>query len=141
MMDQVFVIVSIAALSYFGIASPKNKLPERCVFPVGLTCVGKPSVDAASGDVQQAFKNTLGFPIEISSIQVDEGCTMLSWDAGSGPGTAKRLENDEQFIMSFRCAQIDSERPKFDVTISYRNLDTTIVTNHKGTLEATAQNI
>ncbi len=32
------VLVVIGALSYFGVLSPSTLLPEKCTFPVGLSC-------------------------------------------------------------------------------------------------------
>ena len=33
------VLIVIGALAYFGVLSPSNLLPEKCAFPVSLSCV------------------------------------------------------------------------------------------------------
>ena len=42
------VLVVIGALSYFGVLSPSTLLPEKCTFPVSVSCTDHTVVGSAS---------------------------------------------------------------------------------------------
>lgn len=63
------IIAAIAALSYFGVLSPKNYMPEKCDFGQQLNCVDQ-YVDTA-GKVFLRFKNDFGANITVTNAYGD----------------------------------------------------------------------
>lgn len=63
------ILAAIAALSYFGVLSPKNYMPEKCDFGQQLNCVDQ-YVDT-SGAVVLRFKNDFGANITITNAYGD----------------------------------------------------------------------
>jgi len=53
------VLVAIGALAYFGVLSPDQFLPSKCVLPAGLSCIDF-KIDSATDKVTVVLRNGLG---------------------------------------------------------------------------------
>jgi hypothetical protein len=75
------VIAAIAALAYFGVLSPANLLPQRCVGESGMDCLRKPIYDATTNNVQFVIKNNQGFNIVVTDMAISgtSGCGTVQW--------------------------------------------------------------
>lgn len=78
------VLAAIAALAYFGVLDPGKLLPERCQFPAGFDCIGKPGIDGTSEEITIEFKNSIGRTFEIA---VDSSTYPVTFDGDNCDGT------------------------------------------------------
>ena len=64
------VLVVIGALSYFGVLSPSTLLPEKCTFPVSVSCTDHTVVGSASaGYVAVVLQNGAGRDMVVRGVQ------------------------------------------------------------------------
>ena len=61
------VLASIGVLAYFGVLSPENFLPEKCILPSGMTCI---DYRVESYRVLLVLQNSLGKTITINNVSV-----------------------------------------------------------------------
>jgi len=67
------VIVSIGALSYFGIINPKSTIPESCVMASGLSCKETIVTSGTQTGLNMRLHNDMSDPITINAVQADPG--------------------------------------------------------------------
>jgi hypothetical protein len=60
------VLAAIGALAYFGVLSPSNFLPAKCVASPGISCIDKPQVTTSY--IAQTFTPNLGFSLTTASL-------------------------------------------------------------------------
>lgn len=90
------ILITVSALAYFGILSPKNILPDRCLFTSGIECQDYQMLVSSSGDdtFNLRLKNALGKTINVGSGDfnvtgegnLDAGCThaaVTNWAEGA----------------------------------------------------------
>ena len=79
----ILILISLGALSYFGVFSPETYLPESCDFPQEFQCVDYSVVQApGAGQVKIDLINNFGRDISVSNSQIytysfgaDTACT------------------------------------------------------------------
>ncbi|MBU0757967.1 MAG: hypothetical protein KKF44_07895 [Nanoarchaeota archaeon] len=145
------VIAAIAALAYFGVLSPEKMLPERTTFQAPVPNVDNAIVMAGGADagyVEIAFKNNVGFTINVTDVYAADG------DCGSVSATgaeeisvegaafttipiASTVTNGQGFRIKFRCtpALLAGEKFKSDITFKYVNTETMQERPHQGTVQ------
>ncbi len=103
------VLVAIAALAYFGVLSPSEFLPERCLFPPGLACTEH---QVSATGMTLVLTNSLGKAITITDI------TDVSGSCSNSGGT---LDNGDSGTYTFTgCSHGTSgSQYKTDITITY----------------------
>ncbi len=62
------VLIVIGALAYFGVLSPSTLLPEKCTFPVSLSCTDHSIVGGGSPYIALALQNGAGRDMTIRGI-------------------------------------------------------------------------
>jgi hypothetical protein len=139
------VLAAIGALAYFGVLNPGQLLPDKCTFPASFDCVDKPVVNFATGAVQLAIRNDVGYPIDTigSTLTGDGDCTTITLtsvvDAVNGSldyTGATDMQPGGKAVVSFTCGTSISGDFEADVQISYVNTETTLVHSAKGELRA-----
>jgi len=140
------VIAAIGTLSYFGVLDMGNFLPERCHFPTGFDCIGRPAVHASDNSFRFILQNDYGNTITLrnGSLTVDSDCTgTATWCLGTGcsgfVSTALPVANNNRVTVKFDCAEdITSGRFKADVVIDYNDSLTNFNFTAKGQIRAKA---
>ena len=94
------VLVVIGALSYFGILSPENLLPERCSSgEMRLNCKDH-SVSATAGTATFVFENGMGSGMLVTSVRVNNTipgfvCTYTPTGSWGGRTNVLHINNGE----------------------------------------------
>jgi hypothetical protein len=142
------VLAAIAALAYFGVLSPQNLLPERTTFTAPLPNVDTALVTASNGEVQVAFRNNVGVPINIDTTATgtaDGDCGATPVISVSYAGTEHTTDtvtipNGAGFLLSWTC-NTASIGDKFKATLGfeYENAETTQTRKHTGTVDGRYQ--
>ena len=106
----IVVLVSISALSYFGVLSPDIFVPEKCSLPAGITCL---DFEVGSTLVTLVLQNNFGWTITIDEIAV----------AGENGGSCSysesvMLKNGEKAIFIVPNCNNGNIRDKFDGKIN-----------------------
>ncbi len=113
------VLVVIGALAYFGVISPSSLLPEKCTFPVQLSCSDFVVSDVGSMIVVQ---NGAGRDMIIESLAI-EGENIYGTCAQQLNLNVRNREKAELFVASpIECAFSESGRSKqhYDLVVTYR---------------------
>jgi len=71
------IIITIAALAYFGVLSPSKLLPERCNFGPEFQCINY-IVSATSDSIRLKLKNGAGTQINVQSITLSSDGNQIS---------------------------------------------------------------
>jgi uncharacterized protein (UPF0333 family) len=117
------VVVAISALAYFGVLSPDQFLPEKCILPPGIVCVDH-KVTASS--VQLYLQNSLGYDITIDAVNItDKGCINK---------TNVVLLNGEDVLYTVNCASSAGAKFNSDIKVDYVNSATNISHSKVGSL-------
>jgi hypothetical protein len=61
------ILAAVGALAYFGVLDPGRYVPDRCISSIGLTCLGKPNIDAAADTVTFSIANGAGSNIDVDA--------------------------------------------------------------------------
>jgi len=111
------VLVSIAALAYFGVLKQDRFVPEKCVFEPGLACLGF-KLESSSATV--VLRNSLGDDITIDKVEVStkEGisCSKLE---------SKVIKNNEKATLILSGCNNGDVGSRFDgeIIITYTKKD------------------
>jgi len=126
------VLVVIGALSYFGVLSPATLLPEKCTFPVSVSCVDF-KVEAAQ--VTLVLLNGAGRDMEVEDIHASADAlgTGTGGEACSlDPASPVVLRNGQRGtfdlanpVQDGACTFTDTGRDKnrYNITVRYHWLD------------------
>ena len=101
------VLIAIAALAYFGVLSPDNFMPKRCVLEPGIGCT---DFKVQQDSVTLVLKNGKGEDITITSVNVGS-CT------GTASGSLKN--NAESKFIVGGCSNAVSSKFNGEVNIVY----------------------
>ena len=127
------VIAAIAALAYFGVLDPAKLLPERCVFPAGMDCIGKAITTTT---VTVSLRNNQGFPVTIQDLAVSgtacAGAEELAVGATNDVFATvanQSVSNNEVFKARVTCSGLTAGN-KFDedFTVTFRNTESGLTT-------------
>ena len=105
------VLVAISALSYFGVLSPDNFLPNKCSFPAGISCVDfEYDIISDIPTLKFVIKNNLGWDVTGVSIfpyETDPSIPQIgSVSCGNSAGGANALKNGDQSTYIIECDQL-----------------------------------
>ena len=147
------VLVVIGALSYFGVLSPSTLLPEKCTFPVSVSCTDHTVVGGASPYMAIILQNGAGRDIIVRGVtasgdgythaadeicstetddngipQIDDKCPISTGLGVKGCIGSSTLRNGASTTISLtenNCVVIDTGRDKnrYNVTVWYSWLD------------------
>ena len=142
------VLVVIGALAYFGVLSPSTLLPEKCTFPVSLSCTDH---QVSRTQITLILQNGAGRDISVSRISAaSEALGGLATTANLGCGCAdivtRTLRNGASatFVLltpdagatctaggANFCTFRDTGRDKnrYNITLNYNWLDSPTITH------------
>ncbi|MBI2145009.1 hypothetical protein HYU18_01665 [Candidatus Woesearchaeota archaeon] len=80
------VLVVIGALAYFGVLSPSTLLPEKCTFPVSVSCTDFGFDEAGTTTIRMMLQNSAGKDMVVWSVDAVS-------DALGGPGGSGLTNN------------------------------------------------
>ena len=145
------VLVVIGALAYFGVLSPSNLLPEKCTFPVSMSCT---DFSVTGSNIQLILLNGAGRDMTVTRISAASealggaGAANLGCACGTGAITTTfRNGAAATFTLSIAdagcaayCTARDTGRDKnrYNVTLYYSWLDSPTIT-HQATGELLAK--
>ena len=122
------VLVAVLVLSYFGILSPDNFLPHRCVLPAGLACV---DYSVENYKIVLVLQNTQGEAITIDEIAVSGNGQQCS------DNQSVAVNNEARAIITITQCNNGAEGTKFDGIINATyTLEGKLTHNAIGTLKA-----
>ena len=145
------VLVAIGALAYFGVLSPDRFLPAKCTLPAGIACtdftITAGALGAATVDI--VLRNGLGFDIDPITITLPAGSPCddalvstltLVADTTCPVGTTG-LANGVMCRYSVTCLDAITVNSRFssDVVVSYRNVDSNLDHDVRGTITGRAE--
>jgi len=133
------VLVVIGALSYFGVLSPATLLPEKCTFPVSMSCVDH---EVTGTQLRLILLNGAGRDMIIREISASadalglggggEDCSLLP----AQEDTTLRNGQRADFVLSeaapaTACTFRDTGRDKnrYNITVRYSWLDSRTITH------------
>ena len=132
------VLVVIGALSYFGVLSPSTLLPEKCTFPVSLSCL---DFSIGNSQINLILQNGAGRDMVVTAINAssqalgdgngDQLCT-----TAIGVNTTLRNGASVNFLLATpvpatACTFFDTGRDKnkYSISVSYAWLDSRTITH------------
>jgi len=118
------VLVAIGALAYFGVLSPDQFLPSKCVLPAGIACIDF-QMDASANTVTLVLRNGIGSDITAVSLAT-ASCT-------ASP-TININNGDRGTVIATVCGLTEGAKFNNDVTITYTNADSGLTKSVTGTL-------
>lgn len=119
------VIVAISALAYFGVLSPDQFLPSKCLFPPGITCI---DYKVTASDVQLFLQNTMGYDITISKINVTgkSNCVYTG---------SYVMANGDNHLFAITCSSgASGTKFKSDVKVTYLSTVSNVTHNAVGNI-------
>ena len=131
------VLVVIGALAYFGVLSPSTLLPEKCTFPVSLSCTDH-SISGTA--ITLILQNGAGRDMTVTRIaaasealgtgNLGQGCTTgaITTALRNGASATFTLSTgDVAGACNFRDTGRDKNR--YNVTLNYNWLDSPTITH------------
>lgn len=110
------VLAAIAALAYFGVLSPSEFLPEKCLFETGFTCISS-KVEPSQTTV--VLSNGIGRTITIDQVVVG-GCSQTFTNLSM-------LSGDEETLVLTGCSNgVSRDVFSADVEIHYTETRTNL---------------
>ncbi len=87
------VLIVIGVLAYFGVLKPGGLLPEKCTFPVSVSCLDHTIVSGVTPYIALSLQNGAGREIRIRGMTatgdaLGEGIMCSTKEAAAGVGTA-----------------------------------------------------
>ena len=123
------VLVAVMGLAYFGVLSPDNFSPSRCILPPGFNCLDfKVENDVATGNgrITIRMQNSLGEDVSVLGISAGN-CGAVN--------TPLAMRNGESATVSIDCnTQIPGPKYSEQINLTYSNLYTNIQHTLKGDL-------
>lgn len=122
------VLAAVAALAFFGVLSPQNLLPDKCLLPTGITCV---DAAATSTDLTMVITNDIGF--EMSNVTVSaEGCSTPANDASM-------LNREQTTFKLTNCTFTSGAKLDIDVNVTYTKANSGLSHVGSGSVVKTVQ--
>ena len=128
------VLVVIGALSYFGVLSPATLLPEKCTFPVSVSCIDH---QVTPTQLSLVIQNGAGRDMIVRDISASsdalgdssggQGCALTTTDVNlrNSQRSTFVMDNAEAAGPPTSCTFTDRGRDKnrYNITIFYSWLD------------------
>jgi len=132
------VLVVIGALSYFGVLSPATLLPEKCTFPVSMSCVDH---QVKTSEIRLILLNGAGRDMIIESISASsdalglpaattpKSCETANAGLPAGELTLRNGQKNEFLLATIidtdGCTFRDTGRDKnkYNITVRFKWLD------------------
>ncbi|MFH1134359.1 MAG: hypothetical protein V1735_07790 [Nanoarchaeota archaeon] len=138
------VLAAIGALAYFGVLNPRNFVPDKCMFPAGLTCTEKPvffddgdniDIVLANGlpeDIQIRINQDIGIirsdqcvDAQSSLVQVTVRQQDGSFIAYDNPADIAPVETEQPFIIRIHCPGLSMGKKVYaDISFFYETIAT-----------------
>ncbi len=120
------LLIFTAGVAFFGVMEPDRFLPEKCILPPGIACLGQ---TIKSDQITVTLQNGLGTDISNVRVSID-GCGQ------SAPQNA--MQNGAQSDFNIPCKQKLPSGEKFDAEIAVDYDSSGILGKHlSGTLRGT----
>lgn len=103
------VLIAIATLAYFGVLSPDQFFPDKCIFPPGITCLDHRIEQFQAVLVLQ---NSIGDPIFIDYVKVSNNNQECS------DNSSVNLNNNDKVIITVSQCNNGAIGEKFDGAIN-----------------------
>ncbi len=126
------LLVFMGSMAYFGVLSPQEFIPNRCVISSGFMCSDH-QISASENSISLLLTNYQGTTIELLGIEdsLTEGdCKSPSMLACTGTGCTPTtlpltIENYNHATVNVICQNnLDAGKVKTDIGIKYKGLDT-----------------
>lgn len=105
------ILVAVSALAYFGILNSDKFLPERCLMPPGIACLGHKATTSA---VTVVLQNGLGSDITIDTIGISvSGSSICSISPGSS------LQNGDKATYTVTSCSTGTSGNKFKGDVNF----------------------
>jgi hypothetical protein len=124
----IIILITIAALAYFGVLSPSKLLPDRCNFGSEVTCDKNKLVvnNVVDNTLQMRLANNFGTAVTVTGVTVTTdvaaagACTAQINDAAISDYS---WSSDSIITLNADCASgtalVEKEKIKFNIEISY----------------------
>ena len=137
----IFVVLAIlGVLSYTGVLSLNNLLPDVCTAAAGIYCEDMKSVHVNDNEVMISIRNQLGQEINLtdSSTLVSEACNLAGVTAETETVPETDLSSDDVKVANGKKAtlritcdsSIVADRLRMEFNLQYKNIATGIAHNH-----------
>ena len=128
------VLISIFALSYFGVLNPDRFLPSKCVFPSGIACLDFRAVDPETGpgNITLVVKNGFGYLASAASFSATS-CTTPSTPVSSWQ-TGQQIS-----MVAIGCSITKGSFYQGDINVTYTVQDTGLPHTKVGKLSVRVQ--
>ena len=122
------VAAAIGVLAYFGVLSPENFLPQKCILPAGLACL---DYNVENYKIVLVLQNTQGETIIIDKVTVSGNSQQCS------DNQTVTVNNEAKAIITITQCNNGAEGAKFNgiVNVSY-TIEERLAHNAIGTLKA-----
>ncbi len=108
------VLVFIGGLAYFGVLSPSTRIPDKCTFPILMSCVDyKVTSDSITLQLQNAGRDMIVNSLVATSEAVQGSC--------SSSGTVTLLNGASKLFSLTGCNFKDTGRDmnRYEITMNY----------------------
>ncbi len=118
----IIILITIAALAYFGVLSPSKLLPDRCNFGSEVTCDKNRMIIQTSGPTLQLINN-FGAAVKMNAVTIINADTGIAC-TGVTPATATDwLTGAPLTFTGTGCGTLlAGEKSKFTIEIDYYSI-------------------
>jgi len=124
------VLVVIAALAYFGVLSPSNLLPEKCTFPVSLSCS---DFSVSTTGITLVFQNGAGRDMKILSLNASsDAFTGIAANSTSASTNTLRNGNKASYFLTsptYTFTDTGRDKNRYTINVTYSWLDSPTLTH------------
>ncbi|MBI2580739.1 hypothetical protein HYV85_02925 [Candidatus Woesearchaeota archaeon] len=133
------VLVVIGALAYFGVLSPSTLLPEKCTFPVSLSCTDH---QVLRDRITLILQNGAGRDMQVTRVSAaSEALGTGNLGQGCADATSRTVRNGASATFTLSTADVpgpptsctfrDTGRDKnrYNITLNYNWLDSPTITH------------
>ena len=131
-------LVVVGVLAYFGVLNPTALVPEKCTFPVSLTCT---DYSVAASSITMILRNGAGRDMSVTSVSASSEALGTAIDLGNACNTAAgavTIRNGESTTLVLDAPNVanwcdfrDTGREKniYNFTVTYNWLDSPSITH------------
>jgi hypothetical protein len=119
------LLVCIGSLAYFGVMNPSAVLPEKCSFPISLTCV---DWSVTPNSINLILQNGAGRDMMINSIEATSNALVSPCYSTA----VTNVRNGEKASFNFAGCNYQptgNEKNRYDVVVTYTWADNPTITH------------